>query len=199
MRGAPVPCPILLRHDLSRQAIASLYEVARLDADIRPSFREYDDLRHRLSENGRVDDTNATRAILSAFCNERDRRRDFVATMAVLGERPVMQVHVAASLALSPSSLRAWLAAIRRESTRLPSFPRLNGHFVALHLVWRRERLGWSGKRAAHAAGFADDKACANYLRYHLGSTSGQLLRGGGFDARMTALTHLFQVVRPHD
>src|SRR4051812_34098364 len=45
LRGSAPPCPVLLRHDLSRQAIDSLYEVARLDADVRPSFRGYDDLR----------------------------------------------------------------------------------------------------------------------------------------------------------
>lgn len=192
LRGVSLPCPLLLRHDLSRQAIDSLYEVARIDADIRPSFREYDDLRRRLTDTARVDDTNATRAILSAFRLEPGRRRDFVAVMAVLGERPVMQTTVATAMGLSTSSFRAWLASVRGASVRLPSFPRLNAHFVALHLVWRRERLCWSGKRAAIAGGFADDKACANYLRHHFGCTSGQLLRVGGFDARVTALLQLF-------
>jgi hypothetical protein len=106
----------------------------------------------------------------------------------------VMQADVAGALGRSTSSLRSWLAAIRRERSALPSFPGLNAHFVALHLVWRRERLRWPIKRAAAAAGFSDDKACAGYLRYHLGQTTAQLLRAGGFNAQMTAVQHLFSL-----
>jgi hypothetical protein len=190
-RDSVIPCPLLLRHDLNQRAIDALYEVARTDADIRPSFRPYDDLKAHLM--GRGDSENATRAILRALPSSDDPRlRDFIAVMAVLGERPVMQSRASQSLCLSTSAFRAWLAAIRRRCHGLPSFPRLNAYFLAAHLTWRRERLGWSAKRAAAAAGFPDEKGCANYLRYHLGATSGRLLREGGFDARVTALTHLF-------
>jgi hypothetical protein len=50
----------------------------------------------------------------------------------------------------------------------------------------------WHGKRAAAAAGFADEKACGNYIRYHLGKTSGQVMRAGGFDGLMTAAVQMF-------
>jgi hypothetical protein len=196
LRHAEIPCPLVLRHDLSREAIDALCDVARLDADIRPSFRDYDDLAHHLGDRGH-DERNATREILRGIAPaDGSRVRDFITVMAVLGERPVMQSIVARSLAMSSSSFRAWLARLRQAAPALPAFPRLNAHFVALHLVWRRERMGWTGKRSAATAGFADDKACANYLRYHLGATGGQLLRAGGFDARMTAARHIFAADR---
>jgi hypothetical protein len=193
LRHADLPCPLLLRHDLSRQSIDSLYDVSRMTGDVRTSYRDYDDLGVRLSRPPSTDDSNATRAILRAFAAATDRRlRDFVALMAILGERPVMQSVVANALAMSPSSFRAWLAGLRDRCRHVPPFPRLNAHFVALHVVWRRDRLGWTAKRAAGASGFLDDKTCGNYLRYHLGATSGQLLRAGGFDAHVTAVTQLF-------
>lgn len=193
LRNAELPCPLVLRHDLSRQAIEALYGVAQLEGDIRSSFRGYDDLRECLAPAATVPEGNATRAILRGLPPEGNARtRDFLAVMAVLGERPVMQNRVGHALLMSSTSFRAWLASLRHEMRMLPSYPRLNAYFVALHLVWRRERLGWSGKRAASAAGFETDKACANYLRYHLGASGGQLLRAGGFDARMTALRQLF-------
>ena len=193
LRHAELPCPLLLRHDLSRLAIDSLYDVSRMDADVRPSFRDYDDLTSRLSRAASLDDSNATRAILRAFGSATDRRlRDFIALMAVLGERAVMQTVVARALNMSPSSFRAWVAGLREQCPQVPSFPRLNAHFVALHIIWRRERLGSTAKRAAALAGFADHKTCANYLRYHLGTTDRQLLRAGGFDAHVTAVTKLF-------
>jgi hypothetical protein len=194
LRHAEIPCPIVLRHDLSREAIGVLCDVARLDADIRLSFRGSDDLAAQLGDLAGRGEGNATREILRGIAPaDGSRVRDFIGVMAVLGEQPVMQTQVARPLAMSSSSFRAWLALLRRAAVALPPFPRLNAHFVALHLLWRRERLGWTGKRSAAAAGFADDKACANYLRYHLGATGGQLLRGGGFDARMTAARHLFE------
>jgi hypothetical protein len=193
LRNADIPCPLILRHDLSRQAIEALYAVSHVDADIRSSFRGYDDLRGHLESAATGAGGNATQAILRALTPTADARaREFIVVMAVLGERPVMQELVGHSLMMSSSSFRAWLASLRGATRRLPSFPRLNAHFVALHLLWRRERLGWIGKRAALAAGFDGDKACANYLRYHLGATGGQLLRAGGFDARMTATRQLF-------
>ena len=192
LRGAEIPCPLVLRHDLNRQAIDVLCDVARLDADIRPSFRGYDDLAAHLGDPG-GEERNATRVILRGIAPADGLRvRDLITVMAVLGERPVMQGSVARSLGMSSSSFRAWLGTLRQAAVALPPFPRLNAHFVALHFVWRRERLGWTGKRSADAAGFADDKACANYFRYHLGATGGQLLRSGGFDARMTAARHIF-------
>jgi hypothetical protein len=193
LRHAVIPCPVVLRHDLSRRAIEALYGVSRLDADIRPSFRGYDDLRAHLAGTTAGIEENATREILRRIAPAPGSRlREFVAVMAVLGERPVLQGEVARSLMMSPSSFRTWLASVRRGMEGLPSFPRLNAHFVALHLLWRRERLGWSGKRAAAVAGFGSDKTCANYLGYHLAATGGQLLRSGGFDARMTAAKQLF-------
>ena len=199
LRHAEIPCPLLLRHDLSRQAIDALYDVALLDADIRPSFRDYDDLATHLTPGSTEIDGNATRAILRALMSVTDpRTRDFLAVMSVLGERPVMQDRVSRSLMMSSSSFRAWLASLRRENKAMPAFPGLNAHFVTLHLLWRRSRLGWSAKRAAVAAGFGDDKACANYVRYHLGATATQLERAGGFDARVTATQQLFRASSRH-
>ena len=193
LRRAPVPCPVILRHDLDRRAIDVLYEVARVDADVRPSFRGYDDLRGQLESRNADGDPSATQAILRHFPVVPDPRvRDFIAVMAVLGERPVMQARVASALAMSSSSFRSWLALLRSRARSLPPFPRLNAHFVALYVVWRRERLAWSGKRAAAASGFPDEQRCANYLRYHLRASSGQLTRAGGFDARMTVVRELF-------
>jgi hypothetical protein len=190
-RDSVVPCPLLLRHDLDRRAIDALYDMARTDADIRSSFRQYDDLRLHLTTGGNAG--NATRAILRALpAVDEPRLRDFIAIMAVLGERPVMQAAASDALGLSTSAFRAWLGDLRRGRASLPPFPRLNAHFVAAHLLWRRGHLGWSTKRAAAAAGFADEKACANYLRYHLAATASRLLREGGFDARVTVLMQLF-------
>ena len=193
LRNVNLPCPVVLRHDLSRQAIETLYDVAQLDADIRSSFRGYDDLRGQLRPMEADISGNATRAILRGLPTSADpRTRDFIAVMAVLGERPVMQGDVGRSLMMSSSSFRAWLATLRGKARALPAFPSLNAHFVALHILWRRERLGWSSKRAAFGAGFEGDKPCARYLRYHLGASAGQLLRAGGFDARMTATRQVF-------
>jgi hypothetical protein len=195
LRRGVVPCPVVLRHDLTRQAIDVLYDAAWLDADIRPSFREYDDLRLRLSAAPVDDDLNATRAILRGLAggSEEELRR-FTGVMAILGERPVMQADVAGALGKSTSSLRSWLSTVRRERSALPSFPGLNAHFVALHFVWRRERLRWPSRRAAAAAGFLDDRACASYLRYHVGQSAAQLLRAGGFDAQLSTVRRLFSI-----
>jgi hypothetical protein len=193
LRESPPPCPLLLRHDLSRQSIDALYGVSRIEADIRSSYRAYDDLRARLASAALGNDANATCAILRGLdVPTQSVLRDFIAVMAVMGERPVMQKRVALAMARSASSFRAWLATVRETRPHVPSFPRINAHFVALHLIWRRERLEWTAMRAAAAAGFADDKASGSYLRYHLGRTGAQLLRAGGFDARMTATRQLF-------
>jgi hypothetical protein len=194
LRETALVCPLLLRHDLSRQSIEVLYSVSAFDVDARSSFRAYDDLGARLSDAARGNDANATCAILAGVAAPREAKvREFIGVMAILGERPVMQSRVAHALLRSASSFRAWLTTLRESYPGMPAFPRLNAHFVALHLVWRRERLGWTGKRAAAAAGFSDDKTCANYLRYHLGKTAPQILRSGGFDARMTVLRQMFR------
>src|SRR5437868_6561981 len=59
IRHADLPCPLLLRHDLSRLAIDSLYDLSRMDADVRPSFRDYDDLGVRLTRALSGNDSNA--------------------------------------------------------------------------------------------------------------------------------------------
>jgi hypothetical protein len=191
LRSASVLCPVLLRHEVDRDAVRLLYGLAGASADIRSSFRRYDDLRERLRSAPRHNDTNATLAILRGRPAANPRLRDFIGVMAILGERPVMQSAVAGALGCSASSLRSWIAAVRRDNASMPSFPVINAHFVGLHYVWRRERLGWNGKAAAAAAGFADGKACGNYLRYHVARTRSRLLRTGGFDAWMTATTQI--------
>ena len=197
LRHSYLPCPVVLRHDVGRQSIDALYEVARMEVDVRPSYRDYDDLGSRLSNGTPGNDINATRAILREFCGVTSQRlRDLVAVMAVMGERPVMQNAVASALGLSVSSFRVWLGEFRRCCDPVPAFPRLNAEFVALHVAWRREKLGWTAKRAAAASGFADDKACSNYLRYHLGARIGRFRRNGGFDARMTEVKNLLCVGR---
>src|SRR5688572_23613906 len=61
-------------------------DVARLDADIRSSFRGYDDLAAQLGDPG-GDERNATREILRGIAPaDGSRVRDFIAVMAVLGE-----------------------------------------------------------------------------------------------------------------
>lgn len=187
LRSASVLCPVLLRHEVDRDAVRLLYGLSASTADIRSSFRPYDDLRERLRSAPRHNDGNATMAIFRAMSVSNARLRDFIGVMAILGERPVMQSAVASALGCSSSTLRTWISALREDNARMPTFPVLNAHFVALHYAWRRERLGWNGKLAAGAAGFPDGKACGNYLRYHLGNTGPQLLHTGGFDACMTA------------
>jgi hypothetical protein len=191
LRSASLFCPVLLRHEVDRDAVRLLYGLANAGADIRSSFRPYDDLRERLRSAPRRNDANATLAILRAISVGNYRLRDFIGVMAVLGERPVMQSAVGAALGCSASSLRSRIAAWRADNSRMPSFPVLNAYFVALHYLWRRECLGWGGKLAAGAAGFADGKACGNYLRYHLSRTGPQLLRTGGFDACLTATAQM--------
>ncbi|HET9426530.1 MAG TPA: hypothetical protein VFO55_14255 [Gemmatimonadaceae bacterium] len=197
LQSAPIPCPVLLRHDMGPDTISALYGVAQLDADIRPSFRRYDDLEDRLRTAPRQNDMNATWAILRELSRIVDpRMREFVGVMTILGERRVLQSLLVAALGSSRSSFRKWLAEERSDAGRLPSYPTLNAHFVALHWLWRRERLRWTAKRASASAGFTEEKACANYLRYHVGRTGTQLLREGGFDARMTATAQIFGTPR---
>src|SRR4051812_3326133 len=87
LRRGVAPCPVVLRHDLTRPAIAALYEAASLDADIRPSFRGYDDLRARLAAPPVDNDSNATRAILRGLAEcDLPELRDFAGVMAILGE-----------------------------------------------------------------------------------------------------------------
>lgn len=201
IRATRLPCPLLLRHDVSRETVAMLYGLAQCDADIRSSYRPYDDLSARIRSSAHSNDGNATPTILRRLtCIVDPRTRDFIGIMAILGERPVMQADVASALGLSRSSFRKWLADRRAVSIDLPRFPKINALFVALHLIWRRERLGWNGKRAAAGAGFDDEKGCANYIRYHLGRTSSQVMRAGGFDALMTAVLQMFSPgSRPRD
>jgi hypothetical protein len=188
-----MPCPLIVRHDVNRKSVAALYELANVDADIRSSFRRYDELCDRVRTATSHNDANATPVILRCLSRVAHADiRDFIGVMAILGERPVMQGEVAATLGLSVSSFRRWLSDRRVDTPALPRFPTANAVFVALHFMWRRERLGWPAKRAASAGGFADEKSSANYLRYHLGKTTGQLARAGGFDALMTHTVQLF-------
>lgn len=56
------------------------------------------------------------------------------------------------------------------------------GLSLALHTVWRMERLGWTLKRCAAEAGFHDAHCLSAYVQRHVGQRPRELMHGNGFD-----------------
>lgn len=193
IRSGGLRCPVVLRHDASAAAARELYHLARLQGDVRVSFREYDDLNLRLQAVAMAGDSTATLGILR--CIE-DRLpvscREPIGILVMLCERRVTQTTAARAMGFSPSTLREWLARTRDEMPRLPRFPRLNATLLALHLLWKRERFAWNAKMTSRNAGFQDEKSCSNYLRYHLGKTERQLTNAGGYVRLLAIVTDWF-------
>lgn len=193
VRASALPCPMIVRHGATTFAAReiALLAGAGAGAGLHVSLRAYDAIGMFAYGRDRWPG-NATLTVLAGFDGRPELPVEIIALLTILCERRVMQADVARAMGISSSGMRLHLSQLRKRFPEFPRFPTANAAVLALHVLWRRERLGWTAKRAAALAGFPSEKACANYLNYHLDASSTQLMHGGGFASLLEVVRRWF-------
>lgn len=182
LAAARCETPLLLRCGLHHhRALQELPLYAAAYPHVRDSFREHDDLTHRIAKDSFEQPHTATIPVLARVAPHLKRLPPdavtaFVGSLAA-GERRVSASWLSARLGRSAK----WL----RDSAKLAGMPAYDarmGTILIAHCVWWREKLGFDWKGAAGRAGYDDVRALEERAHRLFKMSLNAMLRGGAFE-----------------